>query len=191
MTYYTLPLPAPLYRLILIAAIISTAAVLAAFVQCWRRTRTLPWNGVVAYMATLYVWVVFARVNPLVYVVIPTFHSLQYLTVVWRYQLNAASAGSSRKGLAALDRVLPDSVWRRLSAFVLLGIVLGYLGLDGIPRFLDTVLPYDQGIFGTGLFYFSFVIFINVHHYFLDNVMWRRGNPDIQQFLFRGPSAAR
>ncbi len=191
MTYYTLPLPAPLYRLILIAAIISTAAVLAAFVQCWRRTRTLPWNGVVAYMATLYVWVVFARVNPLVYVVIPTFHSLQYLTVVWRYQLNAASAGSSRKGLAALNRVLPDSVWRRLSAFVLLGIVLGYLGLDGIPRFLDTVLPYDQGIFGTGLFYFSFVIFINVHHYFLDNVMWRRGNPDIQQFLFRGPSAAR
>ncbi len=143
-------------------------------------------------MATLYVWVGFARVNPLVYVVIPTFHSLQYLTVVWRYQLNAASAGGSRKPrLPTLDRVLSGSVWRRLSAFVLMGIVLGYLGLDGIPRFLDAILPYEKGILGPALFYFSFVIFINVHHYFLDNVMWRRGNPDVQQFLFRAPSAAR
>jgi len=71
MTYYTLPLPAPLYRFIVIAAIVSTAAVLAALVQCWRRTGTLPWNGVVAYMATLYVWVVFARVNPLFFLPAP------------------------------------------------------------------------------------------------------------------------
>jgi hypothetical protein len=31
---------------------------------------------------------------------------------------------------------------------------------------------------------FLFYIFINVHHYFLDNVMWRRGNPDVQKHLF-------
>jgi hypothetical protein len=24
-----------------------------------------------------------------------------------------------------------------------------------------------------------------VHHYFLDNVMWRRGNPEVSKYLFR------
>jgi hypothetical protein len=33
-----------------------------------------------------------------------------------------------------------------------------------------------------------FYIFINVHHYFLDNVMWRRGNPDVQQYIFGRPN---
>ena len=28
------------------------------------------------------------------------------------------------------------------------------------------------------------LLFINVHHYFLDSVMWRRENPDTRRFLF-------
>jgi hypothetical protein len=35
-----------------------------------------------------------------------------------------------------------------------------------------------------------FYIFINIHHYFLDNVMWRRGNPDVQQHIFAPPNTA-
>ena len=38
-----------------------------------------------------------------------------------------------------------------------------------------------DGVFGPTLFAFLFYIFINVHHYLLDNVMWGRGNPDIQK----------
>ena len=34
------------------------------------------------------------------------------------------------------------------------------------------------------MFLFVFWIFINVHHYFLDNVMWRRENPDTKKYLF-------
>ena len=46
-------------------------------------------------------------------------------------------------------------------------------------------MPYDRGIFGSQMFLFMFAIFINVHHYFLDNVMWRRENPDIAKYLLR------
>jgi len=68
------------------------AAVLAVLVQRWRETKgILPWNGIIAYLTTLYLWVIFVRVNPLVLAVVPTFHSLQYLAVVWRYQINAGS----------------------------------------------------------------------------------------------------
>ena len=27
-------------------------------------------------------------------------------------------------------------------------------------------------------------IFIDIHHYFLDNVMWRKDNPDVSRHLF-------
>jgi hypothetical protein len=27
-------------------------------------------------------------------------------------------------------------------------------------------------------------LFINIHHYLLDNVMWRKGNPSVAKHLF-------
>ena len=53
-----------------------------------------------------------------------------------------------------------------------------------LPRSFDSFMPYDRHLLGPSLFLFAFYIFINIHHYFLDNVMWRRGNPDVQQYLF-------
>ena len=190
--YSTLALPGLAYDVIVVLGVCSSIAVAVVLIQAWRRSRSLPWAGVAAYLTTLYLWVVFARINPLVYVVIPTFHSLQYLTVVWRYQLNA---GVKPRSLthghmsAVVDRVIPRGVWRRLVLFVVGGIALGYVFMDGLPRFLDTAIAYDDKVFGTNLFLFSFLMFINVHHYFLDSVMWRRGNPDIRQ-LFQPPSHA-
>lgn len=26
-------------------------------------------------------------------------------------------------------------------------------------------------------------MFINIHHYFIDSVIWRNGNPEVRQFL--------
>ena len=45
-------------------------------------------------------------------------------------------------------------------------------------------MPYDHQAFNGTLFLFMFWIFINVHHYFLDNVMWRRENPETGKYLF-------
>jgi hypothetical protein len=63
-------------------------------------------------------------------------------------------------------------------------MLLGYLGFVGLPYLFDAAFSYDQHVFGPALFAFLFNIFINIHHYFLDNVMWRRGNPDIQKHVF-------
>jgi hypothetical protein len=70
------------------------------------------------------------------------------------------------------------------------GMLLGYLAFAGIPHLLDAHLAYDRNIFGPRLFLFLFTIFLNVHHYFMDNVIWRRGNPDVQRFLFQPKAAA-
>jgi hypothetical protein len=184
--YTSLPLPKETYPLVAAIAAVSTVALLGMLYQVWRQRRTLPWNGLIAYLTTLYVWLLFARTNPLVYLIVPTFHSLQYLTVVWRYQINAGAGRAQRnKGvLSTLARVLPDNTWWRLALFVGLGTLLGQLFFNDIPLALDSYFDYDKSIFGSNLFLFSFWMFINAHHYFLDNVMWRRGNPDVQQFIF-------
>ena len=50
--------------------------------------------------------------------------------------------------------------------------------------FMQLLSPAAQ-VLGSSLFFFIVLIFINVHHYFLDNVMWRRGNPEVAKYLFR------
>src|ERR1700704_5989593 len=187
-TYFSLPIPMPIYVASVVIAGFTTLAVFIVLAQRWRETRgALPWNGIIAYLTTLYLWVIFVRGNPLVLVVVPTFHSLQYLAVVWRYQINAGSQPRMAPGRSLLNRVLPASVWTNLAIFIGVGVFLGFLGFMGIPRFIDSVLPYDKRVFGPSLFLFMFYIFINIHHYFLDNVMWRRGNPDVQQHIFSSP----
>jgi hypothetical protein len=189
LTYFSLPIPTFIYVTSIVIASLTTLAVLAVLAQRWRAARgALPWNGIIAYLTTLYLWVIFVRVNPLVLAVVPTFHSLQYLAVVWRYQLNAGSQRAA--GRSMVNRVLPAGVWSNLAVFIGIGLFLGYLGFVGVPRFIDSVFPYDKHVFGPSLFLFLFYIFINIHHYFLDNVMWRRGNPDVQQYIFATPNTA-
>jgi len=73
----------------------------------------------------------------------------------------------------------------RLFGFVALGTLLGYLAMDAVPRFFDSRFHYDQGIFGPNLFYFAFIVFINIHHYFIDNVIWRFKDPEVRTYLLR------
>jgi hypothetical protein len=189
LTYFSLPLPNALYYAVIAAAVVTTLAALIVLGQRWREARgTLPWNGVIAYLTTLYLWVIFVRINPLVLAVIPTFHSLQYLAVVWRYQLNAGAKPAPAR-VSMLSALLPTGVLPRLAMFVGTGVILGALGFMIVPRILDASLPFDKHLLGASFFLFSFYIFINVHHYFLDNVMWRRGNPDVQQYIFSRPNA--
>ncbi|TIN05254.1 MAG: hypothetical protein E5Y14_33750, partial [Mesorhizobium sp.] len=67
------------------AAAASTAATVVMLINRWRKHGgTLPYNGVVAYVVSLYAWILFVRINPLWLLVVPALHSLQYLAVVWR-----------------------------------------------------------------------------------------------------------
>ncbi len=187
--YYSFELPTPAYQTICVIAGFTTLMTLYALYKQWRvNGGTLPWNGVIAYMATLYLWVIFVRINPLFLAVVPTFHSLQYLAIVWRFQLNAEPSKPvppARNNWETALRFWTTNAWGRLALFIALGTALGYLGFVSLPRYLDSVGGYNHEIFGSYMFMFIFSIFINVHHYFLDNVMWRRENPQMKLLLSR------
>lgn len=187
LAFYSFAIPQPLQIAANVAAVLTSALALGAVALHWKAKRTLPVSGLVAYGVSLYLWLMFVTVNPLWALVVPALHSLQYLAVVWRFQLNyeKAQLGSKdyRKG-SLVRAIFGANPAGHMTIFVLTGTLLGFLGFWLLPLIADRFLPYDrQAIAGT-LFLFVFWIFINVHHYLLDNVMWRRDNPDTRTYLF-------
>lgn len=186
--YYTFAAPSWIADIAVLAAVGSTAATLLMLADRWRRNGgALPWNGIVAYVASLYLWILIARINPLWLLVVPALHSLQYLAVVWRYQTNVERdvSDAARDPEPKILSVLGPRYRLRVLGFIIGGGALGYLGFWLIPFVLTALVPYDSQVLGSSLFFFIVLIFINVHHYFLDNVMWRRGNPEVAKYLFR------
>jgi hypothetical protein len=188
LTYYSIPVPQELLIACNAGVAVAGAATIWMFARRWRENGgTLPFNGVVAYVATLYMWMLFVRVDPLWLLVTPALHSLQYLVVVWRYESNYQKDQPGAMGQPNLTifRAWLGKMHRlRLLAFSLAGLILGFVGFWAAPIALQQLVPHDREIFGATLFLFVFWIFINVHHYFLDNVMWRRDNPDVRRYLF-------
>lgn len=170
--YFVVPVATPV--LTLAAAICACTTVWSAM-MLWKRRgagKAIAWNGLLAYGVSLYAWLLVR--DPIVLLWVPLFHSLQYLAVVWRFQSNRVRAASD-------IRVRPGV---RMFVFVVTGLVLGYVGFWLFPEWLSANVPYDEAVFGSELYFFLFWIFINIHHYLLDTVMWRKGNPDVAKYLF-------
>ncbi len=184
---YAIPLPEWSLPAVMFLASASTLIALASVVakgigNGWR----LPFNGLLAYVTSVYVWIYAIYLDPVLFLLVPTFHSIQYLAVVWRYQLNKAraevGADIASFGVPGMTISLPRHVWR-LIRFIVIGTTLGVIGFHATPLLLAAAASETQ-VFGPTTFVVMFFVFFNVHHYFLDNVMWRKENPDVKKHLF-------
>ncbi|MCW3797014.1 hypothetical protein OMW55_04245 [Sphingomonas sp. BN140010] len=170
----TISLAVP-HWLTLTSALVAGASGLTVLTMLAKRLRSgakLPVAGLTAYGVTLYVWTAFGTANPLVFLVIPALHSIQYLAVVYRFQSSVAHAAE------------PVRPGRALARFGLTGVLLGAMLFWVLPIALSARFAYRPELFGATLFVFVGWISINVHHYFMDSVMWRRGNPETSRHLF-------
>ena len=187
LTYYTFDTPDVLLNTMLTLTGLSALVVARDLLLRWRATRTLPVNGLVAYVSSIYVWMMLVRFDPVLALLTPFFHSLQYLCVVWRYQLNVEAEKVRERPVGGGDAAGPP--WLRtatagIARFVLLGGLLGGAGFWVVPLFVDSIAGYDRAIFGTTMFLFIGWTFINVHHYFIDSVIWRGENTETSRYLF-------
>jgi len=181
----TFPIPIwMLYTCGLVSAVTTSLTITMLWKKRIIEKNPLPFNGLVAYFTSVYIWMAL-RLDPFFLFFVPVFHSLQYLIVVWRYQYNKThdTSLSNPQPETEKERSVSMPLWRFVS-FIAAGLTLGYLGFWAVPQFLDSTIPYDQSVFGGTMFMFIFWIFLNIHHYFLDNVIWRRENPDTKRFLF-------
>lgn len=144
----------------------------------------MAWAGMFGYLSAVYVWLVLAMFEPMLVLLGPAFHSLQYLAVVYRYELNR-TAKTEGEPVALFSGLLRLSAARaQFWKFVVLGVLAGTLAFHIVPEMLDAAIAYREDLFGPSMFVFMFFTFINVHHYFMDNVMWRKENPDVKEHLF-------
>ncbi|MCU0910971.1 MAG: hypothetical protein MUE98_06390 [Rhodobacteraceae bacterium] len=178
-SYYAITPPTWLMAFVVTCALVTTAKSMRILVSRMREDgKGLPAAGTVAYLVSLYFWAA-GWFNPAALLVIPAFHALQYMVIVYRFEHNRAEMEMHDDPEASALR----PVWH-LVTFLATAVFLGALGFWMVPTILQGVVAYDTVTFGPTAFLFIFWIFINLHHYFLDNVMWRRENPEAAKYLF-------
>ena len=106
--------------------------------------------------------------------------------------LGPGAPGAGGGGLAARYRFAGIMVPAVLVAFFAAALgagnapLLGFAGFWLAPVLFDAYPGYDQAVFAPTVALFIAWTFINIHHYFIDNVTWRRENPETRRHLFGG-----
>lgn len=161
---------------------ISIAVVAGVVLRKWTKTGKLPGPASMVSFAAIYIWYLPSLYHAHFWYMIPFFHSLQYMLFVATIKKNqyAAEAKEASGGNLERERIA------FLKKYLGFGAVIGATALltfKLIPNWLDRAAPYDQKLFGAELGMFCFITFINIHHYFIDNVIWRRDNEMLKKYL--------
>ncbi len=168
--YYTFDLPdiaGPISELVVGAGLVLV--VYKVFYANYRSTGRLPSLNLLAPFVALYIWwLPQTRQFEFYFLLTPLFHSLQYLAFVYKMEDTRLQAQRHREV--------------RATALVV-GIVLaGWLAFEFVPNTIDNQL----GTFNAWNMFFFFtaaMLFINIHHYFIDNVLWRFKDPEVRAYL--------
>lgn len=134
--------------------------------------RSLPGLVALTPLLAIYVWLWAPLKNDAYFYMIPFFHSLQYLLF---------SGTFTRGKVNEAGRGISGYLWWWGGAFILAALAFHF-----VPKGLDS-LDIHSGQLSPELFMVSFLLFINIHHYFIDNVIWRGDNPEVRKYVsFRG-----
>ena len=124
---------------------------------------------------TQYVWFVATPAGQFAYMV-PFFHSLQYLLIAWNVQLKVGLGERKREPSVRF-------VWTESSRWMAINIAGGYVLFWALPRL--------GSHFGQPLVFSTAVMLaaIQIHHFFVDGVIWRLHNPAARSPLSSSLSA--
>ncbi|MBK8257034.1 MAG: hypothetical protein IPK82_30720 [Polyangiaceae bacterium] len=181
--YFSIMGPPLLEKATAVVLALSTLTALGMFVRRSIRDKALPpLSPLLSFFITLWLWTIFSSLDPVMMYLIPALHSLQYLYVVGLYKRNQARSleGPPHFGKPALQKV---------TVLVLAATALAWFLFYALPKALDSTFPSVQGslldtvTLGKTPFFAAIFVFINLHHYFMDNVIWRRDNPETR-YLF-------
>ncbi|MBX3181669.1 MAG: hypothetical protein KIT72_12610 [Polyangiaceae bacterium] len=143
-----------------------------------------PLTPLIGFLVTVWLWTIFTSLDPLMAYLIPGLHSLQYLYFVWLLRRNKARAtqrplGSGmpvmvQLGLLALGALLIGWTMFRIGPMVL-GEVMPALPKEGGGQVVDDG---RRTLLGATPYAAVLLAMVNIHHYFMDHVIWRRENPE-------------
>ncbi len=159
---------------------ISLMALLVQLVREYIQRGFVPCASSITAFASIYAWYIPTFSHPSYGYLIPFFHSLQYLYLVWILKKNQTQAA-----IQDLQPVEKRRQWViRFIGFFMAATFLGALCFEFIPKYLDGSELFNAREFTASFYIASFLLFINIHHYFIDNVIWRSQNTEVKKYLF-------
>ncbi len=136
----------------------------------WRAHGKRPSLNFLITFASYYIWwIPIVRQPEFYFMVVPFFHSLQYLPFAYRMEIPKVRR----------DRWFQANVSLRVALL----IFAGFAAFELVPSLLDTGLRTSWMLDGP-FFMIAFLVFINVHHFFIDSVVWKLEQPEVRASLF-------
>jgi hypothetical protein len=173
--YTTLAHPAWLEPATRAVFFLSAAPAALLLLLKWRRDGALRLSPLLGFLASVWLWTVYSGIDPLFMYLIPALHSLQYLYFVWLMKRNQARA---HEGPPSFGRPVAVVLGSLAASAVLLGLALFHV----LPAALDGALVDARSArvseLGATPYFAAIFTFVNLHHYFMDAVLWRRDNPE-------------
>jgi hypothetical protein len=151
-----------------LAIAIGAVAVTSALARAAWSNGCRPPALVVAPLVAMFVWWVPATYNPVFAILVPFFHSLQYLPFVARVEVSRhrrrRARSATRQGVVVAAALM----------------LTGWIAFELAPGAIDHANGRDDGVLVALL---VVTVFINVHHYFIDHVAWRLRDPAVRADL--------
>jgi hypothetical protein len=173
--YVTLAHSRGLERVTLAVLLSTLLALVVVLALKWQKERRLPLGTpLVALLSSIWAWSIYSSIDPLVRYAIPALHSVQYLYFVWLLRGNEAREREGPPWFEVSSAV-------RLGTLAVSAIVLGIVLFHIAPSMLDGALVprKDRGsVLGATPYFAALYTFVNIHHFFMDYVIWRRENPE-------------
>ena len=165
----------PAYLLISVGTLVAFALGLIGLARMQRRTGKLPpARALVAWIA-IFVWYATMARDPRAIFWIQIAHAIQYLAFPIRVEINRSSAGTGR------------SAARLVGNMVLYGaglLAVSYVITQVVPSATMGVVGEIFGEEPANAAPVLILMFINIHHYFTDGVIWKISNPEVRKELF-------
>jgi hypothetical protein len=169
----------PLTRSVFFASLLPLGWLLA---RKWRKEGSLVWAPLAGMLCSVWLWTVYSGLDPLFMYLIPALHSLQYLYFVWLLRRSHAHA---HEGPPAFGKPVKTVLGAWAAGSIGLGLILFHWlpgALDAL--FVDVRRARFSDLGATPYFAASFAV-VNLHHYFMDFVIWRRDHAEARWLLER------
>jgi hypothetical protein len=165
-------LPEVLYWVTSAFSLVSLGWVLYfVFYKNWKEKNLIPSLTMIIPWIAFHLWwaPVFDQSEFSLYAV-PFFHSLQYLAFVHKIEKNPNPTPS---------KLNPG--WKDATKIITI-LLIGILAFELIPGLLDRSYR-TKDTLEVWYFLASAALVINIHHYFIDSVIWKLGDPEIRKKL--------
>ena len=172
----------PAYVVISAGTVLAFVLGLIGIVRMRRRTGMLPPARALVAWVAIFVWYAVMARDPKAIFWIQIAHALQYLAFPIRVEMNRTSidAGPSQGHLL-----------RHMALYGVALLAVSVVVAQVVPgRAMDAV----ASVFGEQpgrVTPILLLMFLNIHHYFTDGVIWKIGNPEVRRELFAHVPVAR